>query len=162
MQEKQLYYFLAVKEILELFAEQELGSRCEINVPAVLNYVTSMKFINDTWGIETKEKIYQLVTDDILAGYPVWDLLIIPDWTRNMIEKEFQSEQQRLRLKLEETYKCFTCQYFYETETGLGILQQCQRPKDYKDWQIRSRDFELKKKCKYYISSKNKKIDNVL
>ena len=52
--EKQIYYFLAIKEILELFAEQELGSRCEINIKATINYIESFSFANDSWGVKNK------------------------------------------------------------------------------------------------------------
>lgn len=150
MEEKQLYYFLAVKEILELFAEQEIGPRCEINVGSVLSYVKSMKFVNDTWGLRSKEEIYKLVTDDILAGYPVWQLLDMPDWTRDMIEREFNLKQEQKQKELERKYKCYTCKWFREHNTSAGYLAECKKPKDAKDWRLRRDYFEPKKRCKYY------------
>ena len=143
MTEKQLYYFLAIKDILELFAEQELGCGCEINIPAVISYTESAGFINDSWGLYSKEEIYQLVTDDILDGYPVWMLLDIPEWTKNMLEREYNNEVKKQR----EEYKCYTCEYFSEHMTDLGMLMKCKRPKD---WNKTRETFSLKKKCKYY------------
>jgi len=152
-EERQIYYLLATKEILELFAEQELGSRCEINIPAVLGYIKSIKFVNDCWGLNTKEEIYQLVTDDILSGYPIWQLLDMPEWTRNMVEREFTLSQEEKRKQLIKKYKCYTCKYFEEHETSLGIFRECKRPRDKHDgWLHRRGYFDPVKKCKYYVS----------
>lgn len=153
---RQLYYFLAVKDIIELFAETELGSGCEIDVEAVAAYVQSFSFFaDDMWGIKEKEEIYQMITDDILNGYPVWQLLKIPDWTKNMLEREFQAEQERKRKELEKKYKCFTCKYFVEKQTELGVWRECtwEPPKSKRDFDWHKRRgayFELKRRCKNY------------
>lgn len=153
---RQLYYFLAVKEIVELFAETELGSGCEVDVEAVANYVQSFRFFaGDMWGIKEKEEIYQVVTDDILSGFPVWQLLKIPDWTKNMLEREFAAEQERKRQEMINTYKCFTCKYYIRKETELGTWQECTwRPESNKrDFSLKPRRgayFKLKRRCKNY------------
>ena len=152
---RKLYYFLAVKDIVETFAETEIGSGCEIDVDAVDAYCSSLRFVNDMWGIYNKEEIYQAVTDDILAGYPIWQLLKIPEWTKNMLEREFAREQQRKREELEREYKCYTCKYFVEKETGLGTWMECTwKPLETKrnfDWRPRrGSNFEVKKRCKNY------------
>ena len=154
--EKQMYYFLAIKEILELFAEQELGSRCEINIKATIDYIESFSFQNDSWGLKTKDEIYQLVTDDILAGYPIWQLLEIPEWTKNMLERDLEAYRKAERERLEKTYKCYTCKWFIEYNTSLGSIHECKRPKE-----ENKRIFKLKrdcgddipkKRCKFYIT----------
>lgn len=150
MREKQMYYFLAVKEIIELFAEQEIGSRCEINIPAVISYIESMKFVNDSWGLRTKEEIYQLVTDDILSGYPVWNLLNMSEWTKNMVEREFAIQQQKIKEELKKKYKCYTCKHFVEQKTSIGILKSCNRPRDNRFRLERRGVFEPVKRCNYY------------
>lgn len=150
MDERQIYYFLAIKEIVELFAEQELGSRCEIDVKATMNYVQSMKFVNDTWGLKSKDEIYKLVTDDILNGFPIWQLLNMPEWTRSMCEREFGNAQKQKRKELEKKYQCYTCKYFSELNTSLGILMECKRPMDDRFKLERRGSFEPKKKCVYY------------
>lgn len=153
IQEKQMYYFLAVKEILELFGEQELGSRCEINIKTTLDYIQSFSFANDSWGLKTKDEIYQLVTDDILKGYPVWQLLEMPEWTKNMLERDLAAYRKTERERLEKAYKCYTCKWFSEHVTSLGILYECKRTETSKNrWHI-TRDekyIDPKKKCKHY------------
>lgn len=150
MREKQMYYFLAVKEIVELFAEQEIGSRCEINIPAVISYIESMKFVNDSWGLRTKEEIYQLVTDDILSGYPVWNLLNMSEWTKSMVEREFTIQQQKIKEELKKKYKCYTCKHFVEQKTSIGILKSCNMPRDDRFRLKRRGEFEPVKRCNYY------------
>lgn len=157
--EKQMYYFLAIKEILELFAEQELGSRCEINIKATINYIESFSFQNDSWELETKDEIYQLVTDDILKGYPIWQLLEIPEWTKNMLERDLAAYRKKERERLEKTYKCYTCKWFIEHNTSLGSFHECKRPKEENKNRFKlKRDFAeeniLKKRCKFYIVKK--------
>lgn len=158
MKIKQLYYFLAIKEIVELFAEQELGSRCEINVEAVMNYVQSFDFALESMDKNNKEDIYQLVTDDIINGYPIWQLLNIPEWTKNMLVREYEFKKQQEIERLQKTYKCYTCKYFSESVHSIGVYQECNRPKEppkrkYMNWNLHSRDrepFNPKKRCKYY------------
>ena len=155
MNEKQAFYFLAIKEILELFAEQELGARCEINIPAVLAYTSSLKFGVDSIEYNTKEEIYQLVTDDIIAGYPIWQLLNIPEWTRNMLEKELANKVIERRKYLEKTYKCYTCKWFDEFNGSIGTILDCKRPIEKKSRYhgfkpLRREEFKVKKSCKYY------------
>jgi len=156
--EKQMYYFLAIKEILELFAEQELGSRCEINIKATIDYIESFAFQNDSWGLKTKEEIYQLVTDDILSGYPIWQLLEIPEWTKNMLERDLLAYRKAERERLEKTYKCYTCKWFIENNTSLGTFRKCERPKKESKNRFRlKRDYVdddiPKKRCKFYEKS---------
>ena len=159
---KRLYYFLAVKDILEIFAETELGSGCEIDIAKVYEYTNSFNFVNDTWEIscnsETlREEIYQKVTDDILNGYPVWRLLILSEWTMNMLEREFQAECDRERKKQEARYKCYKCKYFREDITSLGSFMECKyeppraEGRRYIDWKRpRGEDFHLKRSCKNF------------
>lgn len=119
------FIFLALKDILEIFAEQEIGTNCEIDVPKALEYISSFKFAIDTFTIKTKEEIYESITNDILNGYPIWQLLDIPEWTKNMLEREFAIKQAKIREKLIKTYKCYTCKYFKESETSIGVYRKC-------------------------------------
>ena len=164
---RQINYIFAVRDIVELFAETELGSGCEVDVEKLINYVSGFNFFaNEMWGVkgDDKEAIYQIVTDDILAGFPVWQLLKIPEWTKNMLEREFAAEQKRKREELERTYKCFTCKYLDERETGLGIYRECKWKPPERDrhrnltlWRNSNRgaDFKAKKRCKNYERKEN-------
>ena len=155
---RQINYIFAVKDIVELFAETELGSGCEVDVEKLINYVSGFSFfVNDMWGVkgDDKEAIYQIVTDDILAGFPIWQLLKIPDWTKNMLEREFAAEQERKRKELEKKFKCYTCRYFVEKQTELGVWTECtwKPPADKRDFSLKPRrgaSFEPKRRCKNY------------
>lgn len=125
MRTKKYYYFLAIRDIVRLFGEQELCSECEVNVPAVINYIDSYNFNIDTWDTTSKEELYQKITDDILDGYPVWRLLDIPEYKMNILEKELSDKAQKELEQLKKTYKCYTCKYFNETVTSIGILREC-------------------------------------
>lgn len=150
-------YFAAVKDIVQLFGEQEVGS-CEVNDLAVANYVESFEFSIEMMLSETevdKEAIYQKVTDDILKGYPIWRLLDVPKWTLNMLERSLNQQVIEERQRLERTYKCYTCKYFIEDDTSIGTIEDCNWEKAHRDPNKRYFDlgrpygeFVVKKRCK--------------
>ena len=145
---RQLQFYQAVVDIVKIFGETEIGD-CEVDEEAVANYVSSFKFVSDMWEAETKEDIYQKLTDDIINGWPVWQFLKVSDWTKGMLERSFAREAIEKRKRLEKKYKCYTCKYLEESETSLGTLRKCRRPRDRFDMERRDY-FEPKTKCKYY------------
>lgn len=152
LNEKQIYYFLAVKEILELYIEQEIGTSYEINIPLVLNYISSLKFSVDHFECRSKEDIYQSVTDDILAGYPVWRLFKLTPWANKIMENQFKESLRQRDEELRNTYKCFTCKWFEEFNTDIGTIYECNRPKEECRFRIKREERKNlpKKQCKYY------------
>lgn len=158
VKEKKMHFFLAVKDIVELFAEQELGVAYDINVPAVLAYVDSFEFAAHAIECNSKEAIYQLITDDILNGFPVWRLLLCSDWTMNIMERELNRQVQREKEERERKYKCYTCKYFQLDETSIGTFMDCkflemhaeETGRRFLGWRSRDRDFKPKTKCKNY------------
>lgn len=145
---KQLRFYQGIVDIVKIFGETEIGD-CEVDEEAVAKYVASFKFASDTWGLESKDEIYQKITDDIINGWPVWEFLKISDWTKRMLEKSFAEEAIKERQELERKYKCYTCKYLNESQTSLGVLQKCMRPME--RFKMERRDyFEPKKRCKYY------------
>lgn len=155
MSNKQLvnYFVLyqAIIDIAKIFGETELGSDCEVDECAVAEYCLSNKYIVDMWGITSKEDVYEKITNDILNGMRIWDLLKISDWTKSMLDKSFLDEQQAVMEKLRKKYKCYTCKWFEMTKTSIGTFIECNRPKDKRSWSTHKRGkFEPKKSCKYY------------
>lgn len=150
---RKVWYFLAVKEILELYIEQEVGTSCEINIPLVWEYIDSPQFIGDHFECTDKEAIYQSVTDDILAGYPVWRLFKLTPWTNRIMENQFKEFLEQRDEELKKTYKCYTCKWYEETDMEIGIFSDCIRPKEEnRRWTLKRDEGEKvpKKQCKYY------------
>ncbi len=144
----QLRFYQAVVDVVRTFGEMEIGE-CEVDEEAVANYVASFKFVNDLWGISSKEDIYQKLTDDIINGWPVWDFLKLSDWKRNMLDREFRRKAEEERARLEQEYKCYTCKWLEEKETSLGIFRKCKKPRD--GFEMKRREyFDPKKRCKAY------------
>ena len=160
MKIKKYYYFLAIRDIVRLFGEQELCTECEINVPAVVDYVNSFNFNIDTWEVANKEEIYQKVTDDILNGYPIWRLLDIPEYKMNILERELSRMAEEELERLKKTYKCYTCKYFEEIDISIGIDNKCHWEPPEKSDKAHGHRFKLKrwddepfkpkKRCKNY------------
>ena len=153
---KQLMACSAIIEILQIFADSEIGGQYEINYEAVANYIDSIKFSADYFECQTKEEIYERFTEDIYAGLPVWRWLKLSEWTMNMVERTFEDECQAEYRELCKKYKCLTCKYHKVNRTSLGVFYECtyeDKPtfKRFRERSLRREDrFELKKKCKNY------------
>lgn len=153
---KQLMACSAIIEILQIFADSEIGGQYEINYEAVTNYIDSIKFASDYFECRTKEEVYERFTEDIYAGLPVWRWLILPEWTTNMVERSFKDECRAEYRELCKQYKCLTCKYYKVDQTELGVFYECtyedkHTSKRLCERSLRREDrFELKKKCKNY------------
>ncbi len=156
--EKYLNIYSAIRDILVIFADSEIGGEYEFNNDVIARYLDG-KAIVDYWECNTKEEIYERFTQDIINGYPVWQMLILPKWTKNMVEKSFQAEIKQKEIKAKQTYKCLTCKYYKEDITSFGVHQSCNKDKTTKEnhqgreirfLPARKGPFELKKSCKYY------------
>lgn len=156
---KRFMFFSAVCNIVQIFGETELGS-CEVDEDAVAEYCLSDRFVAHLWSCNTKEDIYEKLTEDILNGFPVWEFLKVSDWTKNVLEKSYMTEKTNQWLKLCKTYKCYTCKYYKACETDLGLYEECTFKEDLstlsraKRGKLKMRprrvDFEPKKQCKNY------------
>ncbi len=160
---KKYYYFSALIDIAKLFAEREIGSDVEIDIEAAATYVNSFKFVVDYHDyngvLDSKESMYKRITDEIIAGLPIWQLLKLSDWTKSMLERSFAKKIQEAEEIRKKIYKCYTCEYLSVAKTSLGVFEDCKRPKDRKrDWRVERKGFEPQKKCKYYVRKKNNEI----
>ena len=156
MNKKEAFYLLAIKDILEIFAEQELGCTYDLNIPVIIQYMNTSTFMVNCLEATTKEEIYQVMTDEILNGYPVWDLLIMPDWTKQMLERSFNIRIKQEEEKRKKKYKCLTCKYLDITTFAGYDVYKCMyntmnkpRNKRYLE-PIRREAFKLKTRCKNY------------
>lgn len=151
---KQFKYYQAICDIVSIFGETEIGNG-EVDTEAVAHYVNSNSFWNDTFECTKEEDLYELLTNDIIEGMPIWRFLKCSEWTKNMLEQEFQI---RINEALEEAHKkycCYSCEYFKQIETSLGTIYRCEYSEDKEDKigrKIKRRDtlYELKQHCKNY------------
>ena len=139
--------YVAITDILKIFAETEIGTTAEIDNAAICQYLRSPQAISDYWEAKTPEDCYDVFTKQVEEGYPIWQLLKLPEFTRQQLEKEFQAEREREEAKRKKKYKCLTCKYLDITKTGFGDIYGCKNPCELK--QART-EFSLKTRCKNY------------
>lgn len=148
----------AIIEILQIFADTEIGGQYEIDYDKIADYVNSFKCSADYFECSTKEDVYERFTQDIYAGLPVWRWLKLSEWTMKMVERTFEDECQAEYRKMCEMYKCLTCKYYKTQNTAIGVLSKCnyqvKEPNRmynrHAHFRKRDEPFELKKKCKNY------------
>lgn len=143
------YLFLeAMIRFAEIFANENIGN-CEVDIAKIVYFAESKQFkFRVAWDCKTIDDYYKLIENMVLDGFPIWDFLKISDWAKNMLNREFErqlSEEERYRKKI---YKCYSCDYFEEHKTSLGILRKCNKPKDRRRISPNRESFEFKKSCK--------------
>lgn len=111
---KTLDIYNAIVDILRIFADTEIGGQYEINNAAVADYLNSFACSAHFFDENDKEAIYQKFTEDILNGYPVYKMLILPEWTMKMVKNLFERERQEEYAEACNKYKCLTCKYLSE------------------------------------------------
>jgi len=128
---KQLTIYNAIIDILRIYADTEIGGQYEFNTEAIAEYLESFACGVNYFECKTPEQVYEKFTQDILNGYPVYEMLILPEWTRNMIIKEYKQEAIAAKHELERKYKCYTCEYFEEKyiEAFGGCVYRCNHKK---------------------------------
>lgn len=120
-----LDFYEAIIDVLTVFISTEIGAEVEFNNEVIARYIDSFDCRIHFWDAHTKEDVYKQFTDDILNGYPVWEMMKLPEWTRKMVEESFQAEQADALEKARKKYKCLTCKYYEEKHTQLGVLSKC-------------------------------------
>lgn len=147
------YLFLeAMIRFAEIFGNENLGT-CEVDISKVICYAETEQFkLIVGWDCSTLEDHYKLIEDMVLDGFPIWHFLKLSDWTMNMLDREFRKEVQKAieAEQLEQKkYKCYSCEYFNEHRTSLGILYECNKPKPPRERRrLRSREpFRPRKEC---------------
>lgn len=124
---KTLNIYNAIVDILRIFADTEIGGQYEINNAAVAEYLNSFACSAHFFDENDKETVYQKFTEDILNGYPVYKMLILPEWTMKMMKDLFERERQKEYTEACNKYKCLTCKYLNEKyiKTIDDTLYQC-------------------------------------
>ena len=110
-------------------------------------------FLKELLGYEFPE----IITEDILNGFPVWQFLKVSDWTRQRLENTYATEQTKQWEELCKKYRCYTCKYYESCDTDIGLLEKCNYKKensnsrrDFSSWKTRREAFSPKKSCVNY------------
>lgn len=149
-----------ITDVLNVFISTEIGTEVEFDNDVIANYINSWSCATHFFDARTKEDIYQQFTDDILNGYPVWQMMKLPEWTKRMVEKTFAAEQADALEKAKKKYKCLTCKFYEENHTEFGVLRLCHN----KECDVNKTDFrpvrrskgvlqKLRCRCKLYERS---------
>ena len=88
---KQLLYFNAFKDVVEIFGETECGCN-ELDIEKIANFVASDTFFFKTFNLANEEDILNYVTNKILDGFPIWEFLKLTSWQKDMLVKSFKQE----------------------------------------------------------------------
>lgn len=169
MNAKQLMICAAIMEILQIFADTEIGGHYEIDYDKIADYINSFRCPAEYFECSTKEDVYERFTQDIYAGLPVWRWLKLPEWTLKMVERTFEDECQAEYREMCRMYKCLTCKYYEARNTEIGVFQKCNYRKEEPNRMCnrhyhslkRDEPFELKKKCRNYEVKVAEEYDNI-
>ena len=115
----------SIQDILKVFAEQEIGCNIDVNEKALADYLDSTRGISDYFEANTKEEMYEVFLTQVLDGYPIWQLLELPEWTKSTLEREFQAELDAQKKKAEKEFACLRCKHYRCKETPCGSIQTC-------------------------------------
>ena len=155
---QKLYFFDAFKEFILLFAEMNIGTRVEINIRAISEYLSSSRFSVDI-SIErmSKEDIFILLEKDLLNGMPIWQFLILTDWQRKFLLSEYEEIVKENEKKLKKKYICFrNCKYYREYTSEFGTWAECLYKEAGRSRFSSSRSSREVPKisCKFYLKNK--------
>ena len=148
-----LNFYEVLKEFLEIYANEFIGNNTSINLENVAQYLNSNKYLaRFKINSYTKDEIFKILEEDIVNGFPIWQLLNVSDWTKNILELEFASTVNKELEDNKNKYKCLTCKYYEEKHTSFGTILKCNVPKSRYDRIFDRGTLESwKKKCKDYV-----------
>lgn len=119
-------YMEALTTFLKVYAESELSSDIELNLPLISLYINSPEFENqDCSYIKSIDDIYEMLEIETLMGMPVWRFFILSDYQKNILEKNYEEFLKKNCEYLRENYPCKRCIFFREMDTPFGYLAEC-------------------------------------
>lgn len=147
--------FYQIIDLLRIYGEMELGCS-DINVDAVVNLLTSNGFVIRCWSC-SEEKVEEIFIEDIINGLPVWRVFNLPEWTLNMLEKEYAicleeetEKQKEIDEENKKKYKCLQgCVNYDYKESSFGVFVKC------KATGMGGSCFKMKQRCKHFSTEEN-------
>lgn len=133
LNQTQAIYLEALIEFLEVFSMEYIGTS-SVNYASVFDHIQGGAFHWNTMNIETIDDAMRIIEESVLAGAPIWNLLILSPLQESIFKElelayirecERKAEEQRLaNLKI---YKCLTCAH-YEISLRSGEKVKRQLP----------------------------------
>jgi hypothetical protein len=144
---KKEFFIIAFIKFAEIWANNNIGNNIQVDYNYLINYVHSDNFaFHQGWKLNDMDDCFKSIEKQILDGFPIWDFFVIPEWTRNMLEKEYQAEIEAER----SPYVCFRCKYFVEKLTSFGTIYRCKFKQEVKNLTYSKGRFDLKESCKNF------------
>ncbi len=139
----------ALINFLTVYAESELSSDIEINLPLVSLYINSQEFENVLCSyVKNIDDIYKILEMETLIGLPIWRFLKINDFLKNSLEKNYENTLKENNKYIRENYPCKRCIFFREMDTPFGYLSECK----FDEWKrANSVEWSEIKNCKNLI-----------
>lgn len=145
---KRFYYIV---ETLKIHGAITYGTD-DIDVDALMHFLKSPNMTARCWGCDNLDEIEEIVLQDILNGMPVWRFFHLPQWTQDILEREWEeicAEEEKRRQEQEEhdkrTYLCLqNCAHLDRHESAMGLFIKC------KATGMGGDSFKYRKKCKHY------------
>lgn len=143
-----LNYYNAIVEFVEIYSSQHIGGNPEINIQAVASFMAQDSFmiekLADGFNHLNKDDLFKKLEEEVLNGFPIWRLLILSEWTMNMLERDFVEYVENTQNDI----LCFSCGNFISEQTNYGLVQDCVIRKR-KSRRFRE-EFELTDRCMNY------------
>lgn len=158
---KQALFMEAFIDFISIFANENIGNEVRLNYKEIFDYLSSDIFTFETWDIKSIEDCYFYIEGWVLSGFPLWRFMHLSDWTKTMLEKEFEIRLEDERIKALKKYRCLTCRNFVQNETCFGTAYKCNYKSEHDEHNWRYRDYEfnpyvVRNNCKGYIKVNNK------
>lgn len=150
-------FMIAFRDFLSMWAENEIGTNLEFNDDNIVAFMNSEQYaINYRMEVYSERTVFDVLTQYVLDGHPLFHFFKIPEKKLKLLEKEFQDsviEEETQRIN---KFVCLRCKHLKTQETSFGIHYECPidkekyYPKDRKKRRFlyERYSFELKEKCK--------------
>jgi len=148
------YLFLeGMIKFLKMYAVNELGSDCDLDLYRIAMYVNSTRFENeDVYGIKSLDDIYYILTEEILIGVPIWRFIKLSQSQLNILESEYSDNLNKLKEILEKEKSCRMCYFYSSHDTPFGSIERCgyEEPGKWRSYRDREFDSFKVKDCKFF------------
>lgn len=136
---------------LDIYSQTEIGEGVQIDIMKVALFVNSPRFENeDLYSISSIDDVYELCEMLTLAGLPIWRFLRLSEYQSRIFESGYTEILVSAKMKAAEERPCYGCIWYRETETFLGLLRECQKPRTDANFERKeTHNPDAIKKCKW-------------
>ncbi len=135
---------------LDIYVQTEIGEGIQIDIMKVALHINSPSFENDDlYLIKSIDDAYDLLEQLVIAGLPIWRFLRLSDYQSQLFESGYSELCVTAKMKAADERPCYGCIWYEETDTFLGPLKRCNKPRT--EWMSRTGPHEPEKilECKW-------------